>query len=100
MLHAIATTGVDLKFRGGYWEFLRDGKWTLRRRLILSQLAAGERVLIRRDEVLGALWQRNEVYGEDYARALSGAKIGLEFLRKVCPDQHTTPHFRNPEPFE
>jgi len=96
MLHAVARAGADLKFRGGCWEFLRDGRWTLRRRIILGQLAAGERVLIHRDEVLGPLWQGDEVYGEDYARALSGAKIGLGFLRKVCPDQHTTRTFEIP----
>ena len=34
--------------------------------------------LIHRDEVLGALWQGDEVYGEDYARALvmPGQSIG------------------------
>ncbi len=96
MLRAIAGTGANLKFRGGYWDFLRDGKWTLRRRIILSQLAAGERVLIHRDDVLGSRWQGDEVYGDDYARALSAARIGLGFLRNVCPDQHTTRSFEIP----
>ena len=42
LLHAVAAAGVDLKIWGGYWDFLRDGKWTLRRHIILRQLA-GER---------------------------------------------------------
>jgi spore maturation protein CgeB len=96
MLHSIALENVRLRFRGAYWDFLKDGKWTLRRYLILNDLAAGERVHIHRDELLARAHDGNEVYGDDYARALSGAKIGLGFLRQVCPDQHTTRTFEIP----
>ena len=96
ILHEVALAGVDLKFRGGYWDFLQDGTWTLRRYVALRQLAAGEPVRIHRDEVLVSHWQGDEVYGDDYARAITGAKIGLGFLRQVCPDQHTTRTFEIP----
>ena len=28
LLHAVVAAGVDVKIWGGYWDFLRDGKWT------------------------------------------------------------------------
>jgi spore maturation protein CgeB len=96
LLHALAINGLDLKIRGGYWEFLRDGRWTLRRQLILKQLAGSDGFRIHRDELLGRAWQGGEVYGHDYARAITGAQIGLGLLRRVCPDQHTTRTFEIP----
>jgi spore maturation protein CgeB len=96
LLHAIAATGINLKIRGGYWDFLRDGKWTLRRQVILSQLAGRDSFRIHRDQLLGCAWEGGEVYADDYARALTGAKIGLGLLRSVCQDQHTTRTFEIP----
>lgn len=96
LLHDIAATGADLKIRGGYWDFLRDGKWSLRRQIILKQLAGRDAFHFHRDEFLSQAWQGDEVYGDDYARAVTGAKIGLGLLRKVCPDQHTTRTFEIP----
>jgi hypothetical protein len=96
-LHATAAAKIDLKIWGGYWDFLRDGKWTLRRYLVLRQLAGTrERARIHRDELLARAWQGNEIYADDYARALTGARVGLGFLRTVWPDQHTTRTFEIP----
>jgi spore maturation protein CgeB len=96
LLHVLAAAGLDVKIRGGYWEFLRDGKWTFRRHVILSQLAGHDSFRIHRDDILTRAWQGNEVYADDYARALNGARIGLGLLRFVCPDQHTTRTFEIP----
>lgn len=96
LLHAVAAAGTDLKIWGGYWDFLKDGRWTLRRNIILRQLAGGDSFRIHKDRLLSEVWQGGEVYGDDYARALTGARIGLGFLRMVCPDQHTTRTFEIP----
>jgi hypothetical protein len=95
-LHAIIAAGVELKIWGGYWDFLRDGKWTLRRHLILRQLAGEEHFHFHSDALLARAHQGGEVYADDYARALTGSRIGLGFVRKVCPDQHTTRTFEIP----
>jgi spore maturation protein CgeB len=96
LLHALVASGADIKIWGGYWDFLQDGRWTLRRQLILGQLAGGDRFSIHCDRLLAQAWRGGEVYADDYARALTGAKIGVGFLRKVCPDQHTTRTFEIP----
>lgn len=96
MLALIAEAGLNLKLWGGYWDFLHDGRWTLRRKVILDQLAGGATYRIHRNEKLAWCWQGSEVYADDYARALTGSKIGIGFLRKVCPDQHTTRTFEIP----
>jgi spore maturation protein CgeB len=96
LLHAVAAAGADVKIWGGYWDFLRDGKWTVRRHIILRQLAGADRFRFHRDELLAHAYQGGEVYQDDYARALTGSKIGLGFLRTVCPDQHTTRTFEIP----
>lgn len=96
LLHAIAAAGVNLKVWGAYWDFLQDGRWSLRRHLVLRQLAGSDKVRFHRNETLSHALQGDEVYADDYARALTGSAIGLGFLRKTCPDQHTTRTFEIP----
>jgi spore maturation protein CgeB len=96
LLHAIAASGMDVKIWGGNWDFLSDGRWTPRRYIVLQQLAGGDRFRIRRDGVIARSYQGGEIYADDYARVLTGTKIGLGLLRKVCPDQHTTRTFEIP----
>jgi spore maturation protein CgeB len=96
MLRALGAAVDDLKIRGGYWDFLSDGRWSPRRQLVLARLAGGEPFRIAKDARLARAWRGGEVYGDDYARALSGARIGVGFLRRICPDQHTTRSFEIP----
>ena len=96
LLGAVASAGADLKIWGGYWNHVRDGRWTPRRHVILNQLAGTDPYRIMRRPALAQTLQGGEVYGDDYARALSGARIGLGLLRTVCPDQHTTRTFEIP----
>lgn len=96
LLGAVARSAFDLKIWGGYWDFLRDGVWSPRRQIVLMQLAGGERFTIHRNPTLARAHQGGEVYDDDYARALTGSRIGLGLLRRVCPDQHTTRTFEIP----
>ena len=96
MLHAVAASGAELKIWGGAWDFLHDGRWTLRRQIVLGQLAGKDSFSFHRDPLIAAAHKGGEVYADDYARALTGARIGLGFLRTVCPDQHTTRTFEIP----
>jgi spore maturation protein CgeB len=42
------------------------------------------------------LWQGGGVYGDDYARAISGAKIGVGLLSRIIPETDTTRSFEIP----
>lgn len=96
LLHALAANGADLKIWGSYWDFLHDGKWSLRKHIILRQLRGKGRLRFHRDSLLANAYQGGEIYSDDYASALTGAKIGLGFLREAWPDQHTTRTFEIP----
>jgi spore maturation protein CgeB len=96
LLRALAQSVGDVKIRGGYWDFLRDGRWTLPRWIAMRRLAGGEPFQIASDPRLAEAWRGGEVYADDYARALTAARIGVGFLRQTWPDQHTTRTFEIP----
>jgi spore maturation protein CgeB len=96
LLDAIARNGVSLKVWGYGWDHLADGRVTPRRIFAMRRNSGGESFSIRRNPVLAAAVQGNEVYGDEYAWAISAARISVGFLRKICPDQHTTRTFEIP----
>lgn len=95
-LNAVSKVSHNLKIWGYAWDHLQDGKLTLRRYVRLKRLAGKEKFLIKKNLNLCSLIQGGEIYGDEYAQAISCSKISIGFLRKVCPDQHTTRTFEIP----
>ncbi len=97
LLDAVAARGgVNLKVWGYGWDHLADGKLTPRRLFAMRRNSGGEPYSVKRNPRLAASVQGNEVYGDEYAWAISASKISLGFLRRICPDQHTTRTFEIP----
>ena len=97
LLGAVADeVDCELKIWGYGWDHLHDGRWTPRRAYRLRILAGKEPAEIRRLPRLSSRLQGSEIYADEYAWALSGARIGVGFLRRICPDQHTTRTFEIP----
>lgn len=97
LLHALAASGEgSIKIWGHGWDHLHDGRWTPRRHRRIRRLAHDERYRLQRDPLLAPALQGEEIYSDEYAWALSSARIGVGFLRFVCPDQHTTRTFEIP----
>jgi hypothetical protein len=97
LLTAIAAaTGCRLKIWGYAWDHLRDGTFTPRRWWALRRNAGGEPYAIARNELLADSVQGGEVYGDEYIWAISSARISIGFLRKICPERHTTRTFEIP----
>ena len=85
-----------LKIWGYGWGHFHDGRWTPRRWWAMRRNSGGESFTINKNELLSKAVQGDEIYGDHYAWALSGAKMNIGFLRKICPDQHTTRTFEIP----
>jgi spore maturation protein CgeB len=96
LLGALVETGVDVKIWGKYWDLLKNGRPGLRRSIILNRLSARDAFPRGYQRSISPALRGGEVYGDDYARAVSGARIGIGFLRKAWPDQHTTRTFEIP----
>jgi spore maturation protein CgeB len=95
-LNAISKVSHNFKIWGYAWDHLQDGKVTLRRYIRLKRLAGKEKFVIKKNLNLCSLIQGGEIYGDEYARAISCSKISVGFLRTICPDQHTTRTFEIP----
>lgn len=89
-------TGANLKIWGYGWDFLKDGKWTPRRWWSMRRNSGNQVFKLAKNDELGQCVMGGEVYGNEYSSAISGAKINIGFLRKICPDQHTTRTFEIP----
>ncbi|MBS1808087.1 MAG: glycosyltransferase [Acidobacteria bacterium] len=96
LLEAIARLDCNLKIWGYGWDHVADGKWTPRRAFRLRRLAGQGSFHITKSDFLAKALQGGEVYGDQYAWALTGARINVGFLRQVWPDQHTTRTFEIP----
>jgi spore maturation protein CgeB len=96
LLTHLADAGHRVRIWGYAWDHIRDGRWTPRRAYRLRLLAGDESFSIRRNDSLAPALAGGEVYADEYAWSLSGARIGVGFLRTICPDQHTTRTFEIP----
>lgn len=96
MLTDLAGAGHRVRIWGYAWDHIRDGRWSPRRAYRLRLLAGDEPFSIRRNDSLAAAVAGGEVYADQYAWTLSGARIGVGFLRTICPDRHTTRTFEIP----
>ena len=96
MLNLILNMSYNLKIWGYGWDHFVDGRWTPRRAFRMRLLAGKEPFRISKNQGLARALQGGEVYGDAYAWALSGARINVGFLRRLCPDQHTTRTFEIP----
>lgn len=88
--------GINLKIWGYGWDHLADGRVTPRRAFAMRRNSGQQRYVVKKNPLLSAAVQGNEVYCEEYAWAISAARISLGFLRIICPDQHTTRTFEIP----
>jgi spore maturation protein CgeB len=96
MLTDVANMGCVLKIWGHGWSHIRDGRWTPRRAHQAHVLAPNESFHPVRNEGLAKALQGGEIYADAYSWALTSTKIGIAFLRRSWPDQHTTRSFEIP----
>jgi len=95
LLAVVARSGASLRIWGYAWDHQSAG-WSPRRWLSLRRLAGGERFSLQLAAELAGAVAGGEVYGERYAEALSAGRMGMGFLRRICPDEHTTRTFEIP----